>query len=253
MHIRSRQKPISRSVASLLACVLFAGMALGQESPAEKPPAPGTIEQSNAASGSNPPEPQLKRIFGIIPNYRTFPSLVKYTPLTTPQKFKIATQDSFDRGTIVLAAVFAGESQLTNSNPSFGDGAAAYGHYLATAYADFVIGDFMTEAIYPSILHQDPRYFRRGKGTGLSRVGYSIGQLFWTHNDSGGTQFNYSEIVGNATAVAISNAYYPENRDAGDALIKLTSQLGVDMAANLLKEFSPDIYRRFSRKHHAKT
>ena len=107
----------------------------------------------------------------------------------------------------------------------------------------------MTEAIYPSLLRQDPRYFRRGRGSTMTRLGYAAGQLFWTHTDSGGMQFNFSEVGGNATAVAISNAYYPENRDASDALVKLGSQLAVDMASNILKEFSPDIYRHVLRRH----
>jgi hypothetical protein len=213
---------------------------------------PGTISSTNAPVGNNPPEPEHKRLFGIIPNYRTFPSLKEYQPLTTSQKFTIARQDSLDRGTFILAAAFAGESDLTHSNPSFGDGGKAYAHYLGTSYADFLVGDYMTEAIYPSLLHQDPRYFRRGTGSTLSRIGYSIGQLFSTHTDSGGTQFNYSEVLGNSTAVAISNAYYPENRNASDAIVKLGTQLGVDMASNILKEFSPDIYRKFARKHHSK-
>ena len=76
-----------------------------------------------------------------------------------------------------------------------------------------------------------------------------MGQIFWTHRDSGGTQFNYSEVIGNSTAVAISNAYYPENRNATDAVSKLGMQLGVDMAANVLKEFWPDLERKFKRQH----
>jgi hypothetical protein len=109
----------------------------------------------------------------------------------------------------------------------------------------------MTEAIYPVLLHQDPRYFRRGTGTVWSRLGSAAGQIFWTHTDSDHTQFNFSEIIGNSTAVAISTAYYPDNRTATNAVSKLGVQLGVDMAANILKEFWPDINRKFSRKHRA--
>lgn len=250
MHLVSRFKPFWL----LLFFVAWLGVLTPvrgrcQESEEAKPLPPGTLASTNKPEGSNPPEPEQKRIFGIIPNYRTFPSLTHYVPLSTSQKFKIATQDSFDRGTFILAAAFAGESDLANSDPSFGSGAAAYARYLGTAYGDLVIGDFMTEAIFPTFLHQDPRYFRRGKGTTLSRIGYSIGQLFWTHTDSGGTNFNFSEVLGNSAAVAISTAYYPEQRDASDATVKLATQLGVDGASNILKEFSPDIYRKFSRKH----
>ncbi len=236
----------SRKLTCFFSVVLLLTLAPSAKSQQE-PVQPGTI---NSPSGSNPPEPEIKRIFGIIPNYRTFPSLTHYKPLTSREKFKIATQDAFDRGTVLLAAAFAGEAQLTRSEPSFGDGVPAYASYLGTAYADFVIGDYMTEAIYPSLLHQDPRYFRRGTGSGMSRLGYAVGQIFWTHKDSGGMQFNYSEIIGNSTAVAISTAYYPNGRDVSSAASKLGAQIGVDMASNILKEFSPDIYRKLTHKHH---
>ncbi len=190
-----------------------------------------------------------RRILGIVPNFRSSPMLAEYKPLPAAQKFKIATQDSFDRGTVALAALFAGRSQLSNSDPSFGQGAAGYGRYFGTSYADFVIGDMMTEGVFPTLLHQDPRYFRRGTGSGFSRLGYSIGQIFVTHNDSGRMVFNFSEIGGNAAAVAISNSYYRDDQTASNAVSKLGTQIGVDMVSNVLKEFWPDVSRRFSRRH----
>ena len=138
---------------------------------------------------------------------------------------------------------------MTHATPSFGQGAKGYARYLGTSYADFVIGDMMTEAVYPTMLHQDPRYFRQGTGSKWSRMAGAAGQIFWTHTDSDHSQFNYSEILGNSTAVAISNAYYPDNRTAANAVSKLGVQLAVDMAANILKEFWPDINRRLSRNH----
>jgi hypothetical protein len=221
-------------------CCSFSGFGQQTDDP---PVQPGTIVRRNE------PERENKRILGVVPNYRTSPSLTQYKPITPGEKFVIASQDSFDRGTVVLAAAFAGQAQLTNSNPSFGQGAAGFGRYFGTSYADFVIGDYMTEAIYPTLLHQDPRYFRRGTGSAWSRLGYAIGQTFWTHSDTGRMQFNYSEFVGNSTAVAISNAYYQDNRDASSALVKLGVQVGVDLAANVLKEFSSDLNRKVFRKH----
>jgi hypothetical protein len=232
-------------VTILLGVSCFSGFVAYSQQPAPAAPTqPGTIAKSNQ-SDSEP-----KRILGIVPNYRTSPSLTNYEPISPKQKFVIASQDSFDRGTIILAAIFAGEAQLTNANRAFGQGAAAYGRYFGTSYADFVIGNYMTEAIYPTILHQDPRYFRRGTGSTWSRMVYAVGQTFWIHSDSGRMQFNYSEILGNSTAVAISTAYYQDNRDVGDAVTKLGTQIGVDMAANIVKEFSADINRKFFRKHH---
>jgi hypothetical protein len=198
-----------------------------------------------AGNGSRPLENE--RILGIIPNYRTFPSLKDYVPLTARDKFKIASEDAFDRGTVAMGAAFGGMSQLTNANRPFGQGVAGYGRYFGTAYGDLVIGDYMTEGVFPTLLHQDPRYFRSGSGSGWSRMGYAVGQIFKTHRDCGGTQFNYSEIVGNSTAVAISNVYYSDGRTGGNALAKLGVQLAVDTFGNVLKEFWPDLQRRFRR------
>jgi hypothetical protein len=230
-----------------MALFVFACAAPSQQLVPGNPVQPGTVATSENQS-LTPPE--SKRILGIIPNYRTSPTLAEFEPITPREKFKLASEDAFDRGTFVLAAMFAGEAQLTNSNRSFGQGAAGFGKYFGASYADFAIGDYMTEGIFPSLLHQDPRYFRRGVGSTRSRLGYAMGQIFLTHGDSGDTQFNFSEIVGNSTAVAISNAYYSNNRSASDAVSKLSMQFGVDMAANVLKEFWPDIERKLSRKNH---
>jgi hypothetical protein len=236
---------LTMRIVALFGASCFCGFVAYSQQPAQAPAAqPGTLAQSN------PSETEPKRILGIVPNYRTFPSLTNYEPISAKEKFVIATQDSFDRGTVILAAAFAGEGQLTNANRAFGQGAAGYGRYFGASYGDFVIGNYMTEAIYPTILHQDPRYFRRGTGSTWSRLLYAIGQTFWTHSDSGRMQFNYSEVLGNSTAVAISSAYYRDNRDAGDAVTKLGTQIGVDMGANILKEFSSDLNRKFFRKHH---
>src|SRR5258708_39507268 len=74
-------------------------------------------------------EKESKRLLGIVPNYRTSATLKNYEPLTVSEKFKVASQDAFDRGTIGLAAIAGGEGQLTNSNRSFGQGGAGFGRY----------------------------------------------------------------------------------------------------------------------------
>jgi hypothetical protein len=224
-----------RKIHLFSVCYLLILSAAGAQ---QAPPAPNS---QNTDTGG-------KRIFWIIPNFRTSAMLNPYVPIGPGEKFKIARQDAFDRGTFALAGLFAGQSQLSNSNRSFGQGVEGYAHYYVTAYADYAIGDFMTEGIFPTLLHQDPRYFRKGKGSGISRLGYAASQIFVTHNDSGKLAPNYSELLGNSTAVAISMSYYPENRDAGDAVSKLGTQLGVDMISNVLKEFWPDISRKF-KKH----
>jgi hypothetical protein len=247
MGTRGQQQPPLTPGGVLLIAVILAGVAL----PAQAPGDGVAHSQVSQNTQSSPPEAEPKRIFGLLPNYRTSASLQDYKPLTIKEKFKVAGEDAFDRGTIALSAMFGGLAQLNNAEPRFGHGLPAYARYFGTSYGDFAIGDYMTEAIFPAMLHQDPRYFRRGTGSRLSRLGYAMGQIFWTHKDSGSTQFNYSEVLGNSTATAISEAYYPSGRSASEAVSKFGVQLGVDMASNIIKEFSPEIGRMFSHKHRA--
>jgi hypothetical protein len=146
------------------------------------------------------------------------------------------------------SAFIAGIGQATNANPSFGQGVEGYAKRFGTSYADFGIQNFMTEGIFPTVMHQDPRYFRRGKGSGPSRLGYAISRLFITRTDSGKHQFNYSEVVGSATSLAISNAYYPDARTGADNMRRYSLQLGFDAASNILKEFWPDLKNRLPRR-----
>jgi hypothetical protein len=102
----------------------------------------------------------------------------------------------------------------------------------------------MTEGVFPVLLHEDPRYFRRGTGSIISRAGYALSRVLVTHKDSGGRRFNYSEWLGNAGGVAISNAYYPDNRTASENGTKLLTLVGTDAVSQVLKEFWPDIRRK---------
>jgi len=233
-----------RKIYVALLFPILASVAPCQEiSLVEPPPDAQTQQQRDDGTGRT-----NRHILGLIPNYKTFSSLEDYKPLTGREKFKVASENSFDRGTFAMALAFGGLGQLTNSNKSFGQGGAGFGKYVGTAYGDVLIGNYMTEAVYPSILHQDPRYFRRGTGSGGSRFAYAISRVLWTRRDVGGTQFNYSEWLGSSTAVAISNAYYPDQRSVGSATSKLAMQIGIDAVGNVLKEFWPDLQRKFSRK-----
>ena len=97
----------------------------------------------------------------------------------------------------------------------------------------------MTEGVFPTLLHQDPRYFRKGSGGKWSRLTHAIGQNFVARSDSGRRMFNWSELGGDATAVAISQAYYPDGRTAGAAAGKLGTYIGLTAVSNVLKEFWP--------------
>ena len=201
------------------------------------------------APDAPPATPEDKRIFGVLPNYRTAEASNPFAPLTAKQKFTIAFKDSFDWPVYPTSAAFATLYQLENQNPSFGQGMSGYATRVAAAYGDQMIGNMMTEGIVPSLLHQDPRYFRLGEGSVRSRAWYAVTRIFVARTDSGRNTFNFAEWGGNAAAVALSNAWYPDTRDVSDNVQKLLIQCATDTFSQVLKEFWPDVKRHFQKKH----
>jgi len=192
-----------------------------------------------------------KRIFGVLPNYRTADGTAPFVPITARHKFYIATKDSFDYPVYITAAAFAGYYQWENENPSFAQGMKGYAKRLASSYGDQAIGNLMTEAIFPSLLHEDPRYFRVGSSGGSTwhRARYAITRVFEARTDKGGWTFNFAEWLGNGSTVALSNLYYPaDTRHVSDNVEKLGIQVGTDAFPQVLKEFWPDIKRKISKK-----
>jgi hypothetical protein len=240
-------------VRVLLPAMLGAAGLFAQEQPA--PPAPplgSQIEDEanpavSATTQATEP-PGGNRVFGVVPNYRTADASQEGTVLTARQKLDITSKDSFDYPLVLTAGALAGLAQLTNQSPSFGQGLKGYGHRLVTNYADQAMGNMFTEGLFPVLLHEDPRYFRRGTGSVASRAAYALTRVIVTHKDSGGSRFNYSEWLGNASAVAISNAYYPDSRTLADNGTKLLMQVGTDAVSQVLKEFWPDIRRKLFHK-----
>ncbi len=202
----------------------------------EEKPAPGTQD-----------EPVDRRILGVLPNYRTANPMAVYEPLTTKQKFSIALKDSFDWPNYLVAGAFAGFYQLEDSNPSFGQGLRGYAHRYWTSYIDQSMGNLMTEAVMPTLLREDPRYFRKAQGSKKSRLGYALTRVMITRTDAGGSRFNFSEWIGNGVMASVGNAYYPDARGFSDTMQRLYMEVGTDALSNVLKEFWPDIKHHF---HH---
>lgn len=240
-----------------------------QQQPAAAPQAP---EPQNAAQSSgqsptadavkadpNAPAPADsiaparvdKRVFGVIPNNRTTSGNVPYEPITAGYKITIALKDSFDWPSYVTGSVFAGLYQLSNSNPSFGQGAKGYFHRLATSSGDQIIGNLMTEGFMPALFHQDPRYFMLGPsgGTKKHRLWHALISTTVAPMDSGKKTFNFTEWSGNAVAATVGLAYYPDGRTAGGTAQRWLTSIATDTISNVMKEFWPDVKNRLGHKH----
>lgn len=184
---------------------------------------------------------EKQRILGVVPNFNTS-NIQDAVSLTPKQKFKLMFRSTTDPFEFVAAGLVAGLGQAMDSHSGYGQGAAGYGKRYGAAYADAVDGSLWGNAILPSLLHQDPRYFRRGHGGFRRRALYAIKTTVWTKNDNGTWGPNYSNVAGNFISGAISNLYYPEeDRGLGLTLEGATIVTAEGGLGSLAVEFWPDV------------
>jgi hypothetical protein len=213
-----------------------------QPSPQPQPPQPPTQQQTpEQQSGTS-----HDRLFWALPNFLTVENSQNIPPLTAGQKFKVVARGVFDPAEFVLVGFVAGLGQAVNSDPAYGQGAQGYAKRYGTAYGDNAIENFMASAVFPSLLHQDPRYFQLGHGGFWKRTEHALGRVVITRSDSGATQVNYSELLGAGSAAAISTfSYHPNNeRSAGNVATVWVTQMGWDAATYMIKEFWPDLRKK---------
>jgi len=249
----SAQKLLSRSFCGLI--LLCGGYLFAQDSPSDasadaSPEAIRPAQTPPTTPGEESAAPD-KRVFGVLPNYRTVDDNTEFSPITAKKKLTIATKDTLDYPLFLVGAGFAGLAQITNQHPDFGQGMKGYAHRYATAYSDQAIGNYMTEGFLPVLFHEDPRYFRIGSTRGgvWYRAGYAASRIFVTKTDRGRTTFNFAEVVGNSIAAGVGNAYYPSERRLGDNAERLLTALATDAISQVLKEFWPDIKRKYFSHH----
>jgi hypothetical protein len=251
------------------ALVVLIGIALALRGPsilfAETPAIPAglTLPDAPQANSSLPPEDEADKkkqeqktaegelhveehqhLMGFIPYFDTvFGDTAP--PLSPSQKFELAFKRSITPLTIIGAGLIAGIGQANNSFPKYGQGAQGYGKRFGSQYADTFDSNMLGSAIFPVILHQDPRYYRMGTGGFRKRFLYSLSAAVRTKGDDGKWQPGFSTILGSFAAGGISNLYFPPpNRGAGLTLERGSLQIAERALSVMLDEFLPDIQQR---------
>lgn len=225
-----------------LAALLAASLCAGQQT--------GGQECSPTGGQECPPHTstQNKRMFGMMPAYGVVEPGEAVSPLKPAAKFRLASR-YFDLYTFATVALRAGVEQAVNAKEEWGQGMEGYGKRYGADFADGLSNAVFVDGVFPSLLHQDPRYFRRGQGNFWARSTYAASRVLVTRQDSGQPFLNLSELLGNAASAGLSTAYYPESeRTAGDFAVRAGIQFGFDAGFNVMKEFYPDIMRKVFHK-----
>jgi hypothetical protein len=177
------------------------------------------------------------------PHYK--PGAVLCT-LKLKDKFELFVQDSLDPVTFLATGFSAGLDQAQNSDPSYGQGAEGYGRRFGAEFAGQASSTFFRDFAYPWIFSEDPRYYRLAHGRPRTRLLHALEHAVVAHRDNGKRMFNFSEWLGTATTVVLSNTYHPDaQRGFVPAAQRVTFSILQDMGFDVLREFWPEISHKF--------
>jgi Carboxypeptidase regulatory-like domain len=180
---------------------------------------------------------EQQRVLRFIPNlYVTYEPHPE--PLTSKMKFHLAYKSLTSPFFFGRTAAWAGVQQARDNPSEWHQGAKGYSKRLGAGFADAVTGDLISNAILPSLLHQDPRYFYDGNGSKWSRARHAMAAPFVCKGDNGEWQPNYSQMGGSLIGYSIATAYYPgSNRNAGHVFQTFGIDMGLHVVGSLAQEF----------------
>ncbi len=194
---------------------------------------------------------EKQRVLGVFPNF--YASYIwNAAPLSAGQKFHLALRTSADPVSIAIPAVVAGIEQSQNGFDEFGPGAQGFAKRFGASSADSLISTMLTDAVLPTIFHQDPRYFYKGRGSIASRALYAMATVVICKGDNGHWQPNYSNVLGNLASAGISNAYYPST-DRNGIHLTIDNWLIGDASGAISSLFQEFLVKKNLSRHPAQT
>ena len=257
-----RVEIVSLFAVIVLMVGLTAPTAFAQDQPPDRPSDQPQTQPTNQPPSGPPAAPRPDsgeasgvlasptRILAIMPNFGTAnDTAANRVPLTTGQKYKLAWVSAEDFSAHFGNVLQAGIQQWLNGEPHYGRNSAAFGKRFAAEEGDQVTSELFIKGLWPSLLKEDPRYFRGGKGSAMSRVSRAVTRAFVIRTDAGGHTFNAPAVLGQLMQAGISNLYYPQqDRSVTGTVEDLGINFIYQAATNILREFYPDVINKLKRR-----
>jgi hypothetical protein len=212
-----------------------AGIALPQTGPRSP--------QSEPLSSSDPAEPPPCPPSAFTPfSFSRFIAEPHTAPLTPRQKADMAFRNFIDPFNAITILGTAAYSVGTDPHSPYGPGLKGFAKNVGVAYTEDLTGEFFGVFLIPSIVHQDPRYYRMPHGSIPRRVLNSIIQVYWSHGDDGKGMPNYANFIGFAINAEITNLYVPGiETDRSSTAQRYLTGLASAPIDNFITEFLPDV------------
>jgi len=231
-------------VLSLVACAAVVPVR-AQDSP--KPA--DQSGQENKKSGAGAVIAKPAETVGLLDEKSIlFPDIAASTkPLSAGEKFELFVDNSISLHTIFWSAAGSAVSQADNSPTGWGQGWDAYGKRFGSSMARNASGEFFGTFILSSAMHYDPRFFPDRDPTFGQAIATSLKRVFVTRSDAGKEVFDFPGLMGPLLGEGLANVYWPDrNRTVGDTFMRYGIDIATKAGGNLLREYWPVVYRKFS-------
>jgi len=243
-----------RIVLTMIVAVVSPLLAAAQGTPPPDPEQllqrePGNKQSVPQTAPSNPTMERLKKmgkqqINRAIMGPQT-PDLKNWRPLTRKEKFHSFVVHTYAPQTFISAGLDAIRAKTLSDNAAYERGFTGYGQHFAVELATNETDVFFQRFLLPTVLKQDPRYFRNPDLPFLKRTLYSVSRVVITRSDSGKQTFNASQVLGAAASQAISDIYVPGHQQGLWPIgRRIAFDLAIDSGFNLFYEFWPDLRRK---------
>jgi len=244
-----------RSLNIIAVLIFICGLASAQAPPPDDATESSSVVMAMAEAPLLPPPTRLQQMKSMIKlqvnraiDGKAYQSVSEWQPLTARQKFEVFLRSTYSPRTFANAAIdeAADRARGHHLNREYETGfrgvGQRYGINLATTETDV----FFQRFLFPTLLRQDPRYFRNPDLPFVKRALYAMSRVLITRTDGGGQTFNSSRILSVAASRAVSDLYVPGERQGMHPIGACVSfTLLRDAGENLLHEFWPDVRRKF--------
>jgi hypothetical protein len=168
-------------------------------------------------------------------------------PLSFKGKTNYFLKSAFSAETLGRVGLTTSIGQIAGVSEDWGTGGASYGRRLRNNYTRHLVSSGVRYGI-GAARGEDPRFYRSGKNGFLARTGFVFSRTFVVQMDDGSKSVALGRLAGSFTGNTLAEYMRPHTQDPWQTgLTRTAFGIGSDMGMRMIREFWPDIRRKFKR------
>lgn len=181
----------------------------------------------------------------LVYPYQKFLNTDVVIPMTWQQKGYFALHNWVDPGGLTTIVGISAINIAANPHTAYGPGMSGFGKLAGVSLLEDATGEFFGIFAVPSLTHQDPRYYRIGKGSIRHRILGAVSQSYIAYSDDGHRMPNYGVFLSYTIGGELANLYVPGlQTDGASTATRIATGIALEPVNNLVTEFLPDVAKR---------